>query len=256
MPFVEIPGARLWYDEVGEGPPLVCLHGGWGRGAMPFDDAAAVLASSVRLVFPDRRGYGRSTGLDQLPVSYHQDAAADLVHFLDRLGIDRPILWGHSDGAIISALFAAAHPTRAAALVLEAIHFHRAKSRDFFAKFARDPDALPEHVIDRLRTDHGERWRTVIAMHSRAWLAFHEIGGDFYEGGLERIEAPTLVLFGENDPHTPPSEAADLVVHLRDATLERLVEGGHSPHSEPKTARFCSERVLEFLEARGLVRRR
>jgi len=256
MPFVEIPDGRLWYDEMGEGPPLVCLHGGWGRAAMPFDDAVAVLGSSYRLIVPDRRGYGRSSALDELTVSYLRAAMIDLGHFLDRLGVDRPILWGHSDGAIISALFAAAHPERVAALVLEAIHFHRAKSRKFFAKFARDPDALPEHVVERLRADHGERWRAVIAMHSRAWLAFHEVGGDFYEGRLEAIQAPTLVLFGENDPHTPPSEVAELATHLRNATLEPVVEGGHSPHSEPKTSRFCSERVLRFLGEQGFPSRR
>jgi pimeloyl-ACP methyl ester carboxylesterase len=252
MPFIDIPGARLWFEETGSGPPIICLHSGWGRAAMPFDDAADVLASSYRLILPDRRGYGRSTHLESLPPSYHHDAMIDLGHFLDRLSIDRAIVWGHSDGAISGAMLAAAHPERVSALVLEAIHFYRAKSRDFFEKFARDPDGLPEHTKERLRADHGEEyWRTVIRMHSSAWLDFQDIGGDFYQGRLEKIRCPTLVLHGEGDPHTPPSEVAELAKHLRSAEVECVIGGGHSPHSEPSTARFCSERVKRFLAHHG-----
>jgi pimeloyl-ACP methyl ester carboxylesterase len=185
-------------------------------------------------------------------VHYHRGGAVELGHFLDAMSLERVALWGHSDGAIIAALFAADHPERVPALVLEAIHFRRAKSAEFFAKFAADPDALSPQTIERLRADHGERWRTVVAMHSRVWLAFHEIGGDFYEGRLERIACPALVLHGEGDPHTPPSEVAELAQHLRRATLQPVFEGGHSPHSDPKTARFCSERVRGFLARHDL----
>ena len=252
MPFVDVPETRVWYQEVGHGPPIVCLHSGWGRGAMPFDDAADLLASRYRLIFPDRRGYGRSTPIDRLPIGYHHDAAVELGHLLDALAIDRAVLWGHSDGAISSAMLAAEHPERVSAVVLESIHFHRAKSKGFFEKYATDPDALPGHVVELLEADHGDRWRTVIRMHSRVWLDFQPLGGDFYGGLLERISAPTLLMFGERDPHTTPVEVAQLASHLRHATLAPLAEGGHSPHSEPATARLCSERVLYFLCAHGL----
>jgi pimeloyl-ACP methyl ester carboxylesterase len=253
VPFVELPDARIWFEETGQGPALVCLHSGWGRGVMPFDDAVAVLGSSYRMIFPDRRGYGRSTPLEKLPLAYHDDGVAELRDVLDAIRVERAIFWGHSDGAIIAALFAARYPGRVSALVLESIHFYRAKSKDFFAKLAGDPDSLSPGRIARLRADHGEaRWRTVVAMHSRAWLAFHAIGGDFYSGRLEAIRAPALVLYGEEDPHTPSRESEALASHLRHATLAPVAEGGHSPHSEPKTARFCSERVLRFLHEHDL----
>jgi pimeloyl-ACP methyl ester carboxylesterase len=215
---------------------------------MPFEDAVSVLRSAYRMILPDRRGYGRSTPLEELPLNYHEQGAVELGQVLDGLGIERAIFWGHSDGAIISALFAARHPARVSALVLEAIHFYRAKSKDFFAKFAADPDSLSARRIARLRADHGEaRWRTVVAMHSRVWLAFHALGGDFYAGRLEAIQAPALVLYGDEDPHTPPAESEELATHLRHATIARVPGGRHSPHSESKTARVCTERVRRFL---------
>jgi pimeloyl-ACP methyl ester carboxylesterase len=89
-------------------------------------------------------------------------------------------------------------------------------------------------------------------MHSRAWLGFHQIGGDFYEGALEKIRCPTLVFYGPADPHTPPAEVMEIGRRLRRAELEEVEGGGHSPHSETKTARFCSERVARFLQQHGL----
>jgi pimeloyl-ACP methyl ester carboxylesterase len=253
MPYVDIPGARLWYDTAGEGAPLVCLHSGWGRAAMPFDDAVAVLGASRRLIFPDRRGYGRSTPVEHLPPIYHREAMADLLAFLDAVGLERATLWGHSDGAITSALLAAEQPARVSGLVLEAIHFRRAKSPEFFLRYERDPDSLPDAVKHRLASEHGERWRTVVRMHSAAWRELFGIGGDFYEGRLERIVAPTLVVSGDLDPHTPPTEVAELAAHFRTLVeVERFAEGGHSPHSEPRTARLVSERVARFLAEHGV----
>jgi pimeloyl-ACP methyl ester carboxylesterase len=236
------------YEEVGRGRTLVCLHSGWGEKAMPFDDAREVLASRYRLVFPDRFGYGRSDPLEWLDVDYHARAAEDLVELLDRLGVGAAILWGHSDGAVSAALVAADHPERVGALVLEAAHFHRAKSLEFFETYARDPERLPEHVKERLVGDHGARWRDVVRLHSEVWIAFHEIGRDFYEGRLERIACPALVLHGAKDPHTPVVEVEEIARRIRGADLQVLPDGGHSPHSEPATARTCSLRVAEFLE--------
>ncbi|MGH7857569.1 MAG: alpha/beta fold hydrolase [Candidatus Binatia bacterium] len=247
MPFVELRRGRMWYEEAGSGPVIACLHGGWGRAVMPFDDAIPVLGPRWRLVFPDRFGYGRSDPIERLPLDYHARSAEDLRELLDALGIGRAVLWGHSDGAVNAALFAAAEPGRVAALVLEAAHLHRAKSREFFASHAADPEILPERVRERLAADHGSRWTSVVRMHSRVWLDFHAVGGDFYEGRLETIACPTLVLHGAGDPHTPVEEIAELARRIPGAELEIAAEGGHSPHSEPATARFCSERVARFL---------
>ncbi|MGH7819768.1 MAG: alpha/beta fold hydrolase [Candidatus Binatia bacterium] len=247
MPFVELTRGRMWYEEAGSGPPLVCLHSGWGRAVMPFDDAREVLAASWRLVFPDRFGYGRSDPVDRLPLDYHARAAEDLLELLERLGIPSAILWGHSDGAVTAALLAAARPERVRALVLEAAHFYRAKSGQFFARHAADPEALPAHVKELLAADHGSRWADVVRMHSRVWLELHAVGGDFYEGGLARIACPTLVLHGARDPHTPVEEIRELARRIRGAILQILPDGGHSPHSEPVTARRCSDEVRRSL---------
>lgn len=248
MRIVEARDAFFAIEEVGHGEPLVCLHSGWGRRIMPFDAAVERLSTSHRLIFPDRRGYGRSTPLDRLPSDFHAEAAVDLGAILDVLELEQPILWGHSDGAVIAALYAATNPARARALVLESIHFRRAKSRDFFARYVAEPESLPESARERLLADHGERWPAVIRMHSQVWLDFHQQGGDFYGDRLSRIDAPTLVVHGEADPHTPVTEIEEVARRIRGAELAVIPGGGHSPHSEPEVAAATVERVAAFLE--------
>jgi pimeloyl-ACP methyl ester carboxylesterase len=248
---VETPSGTIAYEEVGAGPPLVCLHGGWGERAMPFDEARR-LASRHRVVVPSRIGYGGSTATSRLAIDYHAAEAERLAELLAALGLARPILWGHSDGAVIAALFAAAYPDRSAAIVLEAIHFHRAKSREFFETYLLSPESLPGSVRARLALDHGERWPDVIRMHSRVWLAFHELGGDFYGDRLARIRCPVLILHGDSDPHTSVSEVSEVARRIPHAELAVVAGAGHSPHSEAASARECVDRVADFLRRNGL----
>jgi pimeloyl-ACP methyl ester carboxylesterase len=88
-------------------------------------------------------------------------------------------------------------------------------------------------------------------MHSRAWLELHDLGGDFYDGALERIRCPVLVVHGACDPHTPVEEIEELLAHLPGAEVALLDAGGHSPHSEPATARAVTDRVAAFLRTLG-----
>src|SRR5713226_8288538 len=106
-----LPGTRpieLHYRDGGSGAPLVILHGGWGYGYYPHDDAIATL--DRRFVIPDRTGYGRSRRIAALPPRFHAAAAIETERLLDALGIERCALWGHSDGAVIATLMALRSP--------------------------------------------------------------------------------------------------------------------------------------------------
>src|SRR5512139_2588358 len=87
-----------------DGAPVLHLHGGWGYEIYPVGALAA------RLVIPDRTGYGRSTPVDDLPPRFHEAAAIETERFLDAIGLDRCVLWGHSDGAVIAAILGLRDP--------------------------------------------------------------------------------------------------------------------------------------------------
>ena len=138
----------MHYRDAGAGRPIVILHGGWGYEIYPFDRQIAALAASHRIVVPDRTGYGGSGRLERQATDFHHRAAAETFAVIDALGLDRPVVWGHSDGAVIALLMGLAEPERLSGLIVEATHFFRRKpaSREFFETMMRDPDGLGERV--------------------------------------------------------------------------------------------------------------
>lgn len=116
--FVEVDGVRLHYLERGEGPPLVMLH---ARGSMIQEIALSGLfelaAARYRVIALDRPGYGysaRPRGRWWGP----QSQAALLRRMLAQIGVERPVVFGHSFGAMVAAAFALDYPTAARAVVL------------------------------------------------------------------------------------------------------------------------------------------
>ncbi|HEX9462416.1 MAG TPA: alpha/beta fold hydrolase, partial [Alphaproteobacteria bacterium] len=124
--FIDIDGARLEFLRIpgGVAPPLVFLHEGLGSVAMWRDFPTKVAAATgAETVVYSRRGYGRSAQLARpRTVDYmHHEARVVLPQLVASLGLRRPIMVGHSDGASI-ALIAAGSGFAAAGLVLMAPH--------------------------------------------------------------------------------------------------------------------------------------
>lgn len=250
----EISPVEIHYREIGQGSPLVFLHGGWGYEVYPFDRQLSALGDRYRVVIPDRTGYGRSGRLDHLPSDFHKRAAAETMELLDALHFERPVLWGHSDGAVIATLMGLTSPDRFAGIILEAFHFYRSKpgSREFFETMAGDPGLLGERVATTLAREHGEDyWRRLIVNNGSAWLRIAEEAAhdrsDLYDGKLSQLQVPTLFIHGSGDPRTEPGEMDAVREQAVGARIEIVEGGGHSPHSESASAAECSRIAGEFL---------
>jgi pimeloyl-ACP methyl ester carboxylesterase len=232
------------------------LHGGWGYQAYPFDRQIDALGDRFRFLIPDRTGYGRSMRLEHVPTDFHQRAAIETIRLLDALHIDRVVLWGHSDGAVIAAMIGLTNPDRISALILEAFHFYRKKpgSREFFETMAGDPALLGERIGTTLSREHGEDyWHKLIVMNGDAWLRIADEAShaeqDLYDGKLFELRVPTLFIHGSRDPRTEPGEMQAVRDQLPNARIEIIEGGGHSPHSESASAAECNRRAIEFLES-------
>jgi pimeloyl-ACP methyl ester carboxylesterase len=279
LPFVDIPSSplapggapvRIHFRSSGAGTPIVVLHGGWGYEIYPFDRQIAALARHHRIVIPDRSGYGGSPPIGDLPDDFHQRAADETRAVIDALNLDKPILWGHSDGAIIALMLGLAQPEQIGGAIVEATHFYKAKpgSRAFFEAILADPGTIGARAAAVLAREHGTGWRELVDLHSRAWLRIADSARssdeDFYNGRLRELAIPVLLVHGAQDPRTEPGELDALRVALqldsftegRDA--ERLApyreaaifaQGGHSPHSERATADAVTGAAARFVGA-------
>jgi pimeloyl-ACP methyl ester carboxylesterase len=239
--------------DVGRGEPLIVLHGGWGYAIYPFDRQIAALGARRRFVIPDRTGYGGSMPLDEQRTDFHQRAAEETIAVLDRTGIERAVVWGHSDGAVIALRLGLMAPERLAAIVAEATHFFRRKprSRAFFETMRDAPERLGERVAETLQCEHGARWRALLSTNGDAWLRIADEASsdsaDLYDGRLGRLAVRTLFVHGARDPRTEPGEIEALCAALPAAALAMFEKGGHSPHSEDATADAVTSAVSGFL---------
>ena len=116
--FVEIGGTSIYVREVGAGPVVMVLHGG-----PDFDHGYLLpdldrLADGYRLVYYDQRGRGRSSrGVQAGDVSLASDVD-DIEQLRLRLRLGKPVLLGHSWGAVLALEYALRHPAQVSGLVL------------------------------------------------------------------------------------------------------------------------------------------
>ena len=239
--YVTIGSSRIFYRD--SPATIVHLHGGWGYEIYPVATGA---------VIPDRTGYGRSTPIDELPPRFHEAAAIETERFLDALGITRPVIWGHSDGAVIAAIMGLRDPARYRGIVLESLHRDREKphSRQFFTDMAEEPTRFGPRVCAILERDHGARWQDVLRIGGRAWLHIAATPDeDFYDGRLSELAPPTLVVHGADDPRTEPDELARIRRELPGARFEIIAGGGHCPHAHPRTSARVHQLITDFAAA-------
>jgi pimeloyl-ACP methyl ester carboxylesterase len=127
---IDANGTRLWFDvegpvlvadgtELRERPTVVLVHGGPGvYDHSYFKPHFASLAEHAQVLYLDLRGHGRSEWGDA--GTWSLEACADDVRVLcDTLGIEQPIVFGHSMGGPIVLLYGARHPGHAAGLVVQ-----------------------------------------------------------------------------------------------------------------------------------------
>src|SRR5512133_2094025 len=113
--YVQLGAIRTWYDERGEGEPLVLAHGGVSD-ARFFDKNIDALAERFHVYTPERRGHGHTPDVEG-PITY-QLMADDTIAFLDQVVREPADLVGHSDGAFVAMLVAMQRPELVNRLVM------------------------------------------------------------------------------------------------------------------------------------------
>lgn len=111
---LDVGGGGIFYETLGDGSPVVLIHGGYGDRRM-WDGQFRAFGANYRVVRYDHRGFGRSP-VPRGPYS----PVDDLFHLLDQLNIRRAHLVGNSLGGSLAIDFALKHPERVASLVVVA----------------------------------------------------------------------------------------------------------------------------------------
>ncbi len=242
---LDVNQVSLHYETCGEGEPLLWLHGFGGAGSdwkyMFFPEPPA----GHRLIVPDLRGHGASS---TAPGCFSfRDAAADMLALLDHLSLDRVRAIGISGGGITLLHLAIAHPRRVARMVIvSAPPYFPERARRIQRQWS---DAmLGEAEMVRMRERHARGASQIEALFAQA-RGFADSYDDvnFTPPLLSRIEAETLIVFGDRDPLYPVSIAFELHEAIPGSYLWVVPNGGHGPVFGDAAPAFRAV-ALPFLE--------
>jgi pimeloyl-ACP methyl ester carboxylesterase len=260
MPFTRNGAVKLYWESIGEGPPVLLIA---GRG-MTVDGWWAtipVLTGSFRVITFDNRDTGRSSRMSW-PYSVAQ-MAEDAVAVLDAAGAPRAHVYGISLGSLVAQEVAIRHPDRVQALVLGASSaggFAAFMPTSFVQTFFGRAGAMTLEEADwasvsityaeKTRRRHPERIFTDIAQRSTSPVqpleslrqAAAVTAHDAYDR-LSQVAAPTLVVHGEQDRVIPPANALVLAENIPGAELQVWPDAGHmyiidEPQADQEIARF------------------
>lgn len=235
-------------------PPLVLLHS-LGTSLEVWDEQAAVLARSFRVIRPDLRGHGLTGATaGDYPMAM---LAEDVASLLDALKITQAHIGGISIGGMIAQAFAAAHPDRAASLILcdTALAIPTAESWQERIATVRTQGiaAIADAVLSRWVTP--EFQDSPEARGLRAMLLRTTVDG--YAGcaaairdtdlsqSTARLRIPALVLAGDQDQSTPVAAARALRAAIPGAGLIVIEDAAHIPTAEKPAE--VTDAILQFL---------
>jgi pimeloyl-ACP methyl ester carboxylesterase len=232
--FVDAGNGRLeyvWHGDDSTQPAIVMLHEGLGSVSMWRDFPARLSAATGRRVLVySRLGYGRSSASPEpwTPAYLHDEAIAALPKFLDRLDVDAPVLFGHSDGGSIALIHAALVARPVSALVALAPHVKVEERSLAGIRAARD--AYAAELRARLARHHDDvdatfwRW-------NRLWLdpAFRDWN---IEELLPRVSCPVLAIQGEQDEYGTMDQIDSIARTAPRVQLAKLDDCRHSPHRD------------------------
>lgn len=229
MPTIDLNGFRMYYEDRGNGEPLVLLHGGMGIGA----DWRHVFASDpegYRVIVPDLRGHGRST--NPAGSFTFRQCALDVLALLDSLDIVRAKAIGLSMGAKTLLHMGTAQPSRLDAMVLvSATPYFPEPLRIAAAQFTRESfDRLSEADRDILRNRHvhsDEQIRLLYDMTRAFATSYSDMS--FTPPQLGTITARTLIVYGDRDPYYPVEMAVELFRGIPQSALWIVPYGDHGP---------------------------
>jgi pimeloyl-ACP methyl ester carboxylesterase len=204
---VEVNGVELNYEVVGDGEPLLWLHGFMGAGPdwrYIFKEPPA----SFRLIAPDLRGHGASTNPSSR-FSFRK-AAEDVEGLLRHLGLHTVKAIGLSGGGItLLHMATAAKICIESMVIVSAPPYFPAQARALQRQTSESMFGPVEMDLMRKRHRHGEAQIQQLFAHSRALAdTFDDV--NFTPPYLGTIAADTLIVFGDRDPLYPVTLAFEL----------------------------------------------
>lgn len=129
--YIDVNGVTLYCEKAGNGQPIILSHCN-SMNSRIFKTAVKILKDKFTVYTVDSRDHGKSSKVKSL---HYEDMAEDMYQFITKLGIEKPIFYGFSDGGIIGILLASAHPDLLDKLVISGASLNPDSTKEGPMKF-------------------------------------------------------------------------------------------------------------------------
>jgi len=257
MPYAQNKDIQIYYEEIGQGYPLVLQHGltssieNWTLRGSNYIDA---LRDKYHLILVDARGHGKSSKPHKPEQYAMKHMVGDIVSILDELNIDKTLFWGYSMGGRIGLAAAKYAPERFTAYVIGGNGLSEKDSegemeelQGYIKLLEKGTDAMISYLENlrgsKLTPQEYEKWRNADPEAYIAYMSYYEnIGMADY---LPKLTAPFLFYAGEEDeyPHSRAKACAEIMQNAEFISFPGLNHSGASVGSPA-----VLPHVLRFLE--------
>jgi valacyclovir hydrolase len=247
MPYADIRGVRLHYEDLGEGTPFLLLPGALGSGQSDFEPQLEALPQrGLRVIVPDPRGYGKSRPPErEFPSDFYQQDAHDFAALMETLGCSTYAVGGWSDGANASLLLTLAYPQRVTRMAVWGGNAYATQEDiDAYETTRCVADWAPRAAAP-MRAMYGDDFQALWTRWCDAQQRFLKAGGDLCRDRLAEIACPTFLLHGGKDPLVPLFHARFLQQGIAGSRLHVFPDGRHDIHLYYADA--FNELLVEFL---------
>lgn len=249
MPYLTRDGVQIYYEDHGQGLPILLSHG-FGASTAMWHWQIEAFRNDYRLIPWDMRGHGKSDSPDDPALYSHAHTLADMGAILDYLRIEWAVIAGHSLGGFLSLLFCVSHPERVRALLLQGCGpgYRNAEARAAWnARVEERALTLESKGLEALgggaevRVSE-QRSATGLAQAARGILTQVDSRVMDY---LPRITVPTLIIAGDGD--TPFLKGTHYMAgRIPRATAVIIPQAGHGANVEQPEV--FNQTVRGFLE--------
>jgi pimeloyl-ACP methyl ester carboxylesterase len=244
--YIDVNGLHMYYEDRGNGTPLILLHGGLGTAELGWAELREVFSQHFRVIAPDCRGSGR-TNNPQKVLNYSL-MADDIVALARALDVKKPIICGWSDGSQITLEIGIRYREFPKALVIgAAVHKLTKHTKDALSGVQDWLQSDPE-LEEMFRSAHGqvygpEYWETLLKLQLQMW---RDPTG-YPNEAIKLIEAPSLLIIGDKDEAMPLEIQLEMFNLIPNAELAIIPNMTHMNYATERSEIFSTV-VLDFLK--------
>lgn len=241
--FATINGLKIYYEESGEGMPVILLHHFFATASL-WKTYVPELAKKYRVIAVDLPGHGRSDYMDTTKMFLHKKASQYIIGLIDFLKLDSIYLIGASSGGIITLYLATLRPdlVKRAVVIGGHLYYFKYQREIIYPKFSKNPDPIEF-------SRHGKEKAILLR---KQFNYGSQLYGDpsFTPDVLSTIRAKTLIIHGDNDDLAPIANALEMYQNIPNSYLWIVPNGGHlplPPYLDSKNESDFVKRTMEFL---------